>query len=88
VLPNKPLLTTILVPLAFARFEWLSGISMFSSRSPATTTRRARLLKISASSFRRLPKLPTLEPLHLGIGMACQETAQSRKQVFAIGSAE
>ena len=88
VLLNKPLLTTSLVALAFARFEGLSRISMFSSRPPLTSARRARFLKVSASSFGRLPKLPTLEPLHLRIGMTGQETAQSRKQVFAIGSPE
>ena len=86
VLPNKPLLTASLVPLTLACLEGLSRISVFSSRSPVTSARRTRFLKVSASRFGRLPKLPTLEPFHLRIGMTFHEAAPGRKQIFAIGS--
>jgi len=85
---DEPLLTKSLVPLAFGLLERCARVAVLSTRPPVASTGDAGPLRVGARCFWRLPKLSALKPLHLGVGMTLLQTAQSRKQVFAIGCPE
>ena len=85
---DEPLLTKSLVPLAFGLLERCARVAVFSTRAPVASTGGAGPLNVGARGLWRLPKLSALKPLHLCVGMTLLQTAQSRKQVFAIGCPE
>jgi hypothetical protein len=88
MLPGESLLTPYLIAFAFLLLEWLARISMLSAWTPVTSTRGAGLFKRVERCLGRFPKLPTLEPLHLCVGMSLLQASQSGQKVFAIGCAE
>ena len=75
MLPDKPLLTTRLVSIAFVFLECLARILVFSAGSPITSPSVTDLLKSLAGRLLRLPELTALEPLHFRIGMALLQPA-------------
>ena len=85
---DEPLLSKNLVPLTFRLLERCARVAVFSTGPPVASTGGAGPLKVGARCFWRLPKLSALKPLHLCVGMTLLQTAQSRKQVFAIGCPE
>src|SRR4030095_13276420 len=88
VFPAEALLPTVLITLAFLFLESRSRVSMFPARPPVRASRGHRLLQSRTDGFGRLPKLSTLKPPHLRIGLPFFQSAQRREQVFAISRAE
>jgi hypothetical protein len=88
ILPGEPLLAPLLIAFPLGFLERLSRVPMFAPWPPVATAGWGSLLKLALGSFRRLPEPPTLEPLHLRIGMAFLQPAKSRQEVVALGGAE